>query len=113
MTLRELALAFVRRFARGDLAALGELLADDFRFRGPLLQCATRSMYLNTLASDPWSPRPFSLRHIVEDDGAVAIFYRLGGPEPVEVAQWFEGREGRLTATRVVFAPSTESENEG
>ena len=47
----ELSLEFVCAFCEGDRERIGELLAEDFRFEGPLLRTEGRAAYLASLAA--------------------------------------------------------------
>ena len=76
-----LAEEFIAAYCRSDLARLGSLLSDDFRFEGPLFEAASKREYLECLEQDPPDPRSsYQLLHAYEEDGAVWLAYRFFKP---------------------------------
>ena len=76
-----LAEEFIARFCAGDLQRLGELLTEDFRFRGPYFAADSRSEYLASLESDP--PDPGSAYDLLEarrEGERVLLVYRFHKP---------------------------------
>lgn len=104
MTNRDLALAFVRYFAAGDLGGLRTLLAPDLRFRGPLLRTNTADAYLDALASGPLQPAEARILHVGAGAEAVSVFYDYIRPAGLlTVAQLFRFQDGLIAETVVVF----------
>ena len=101
---RDLALAFLDRFAAGDVEGLAPLLSDDLRVTGPYVDVATRADYLAALRAAP--PRPATIRplSVTEGESTVAVFYRYEKPGRTRtVAQLFRCRGDQICEMLLVF----------
>ena len=101
---REVSLAFVTAFCRGDIDELGELLTEDYRFEGPFLRSTSRSEYLERLREDPPGQADFEVERIFEyeDDTCVLYVYSKAGAS-TRIAQWNRFRGDRIARTTLVF----------
>ena len=101
---RELALEFVRAFGAADLKRMAPLLAEDLRFRGPVLSANSRAKYFEALEADPLEPADCEVLEVVEDGPRVAVLYRYRpSTGPVLVAQWNLCRGGKIAEIHLVF----------
>lgn len=101
---RQAALEFIRRFCTGDVNGIYDLLAEDFQFTGPLLQCGSRKAYLESLRTAPPEPTPFRILSLIADAEQVAIFYEyLKADHPITIAQLFRFAGSKIGEIMVVF----------
>ncbi len=99
-----LALEFVRAFGAADLEGMARLLAEDLRFRGPVLSANSRAKYLEALERDPLEPAECEILEVVEDGPRVAVLYCYSpSTGPVLVAQWNLCREREIAEIHLVF----------
>jgi hypothetical protein len=104
----ERALAFVRRFAAGDVDGLASLLAENVRVVGPHLDVASRADYLAALRADPPQPAAARVLSVTGDGDTVAVFWEYEKPErAVTVAQLFRLRGARIAEMHIVFDTGT------
>ncbi|NIM63852.1 MAG: DUF4440 domain-containing protein [Acidobacteria bacterium] len=104
MTHRDLALAFLHRFAAGDVDGLEPLLAEDLRVKGPYLTVRSRAEYLAALRRDPPEPSGLRVLSVTENDDSVAVFYEYEKRDgALAVAQLFRFRGEQIRELRVVF----------
>jgi hypothetical protein len=104
----ERALAFVRRFAAGDVDGLASLLAEDVRVAGPHLDVVSRADYLAALQDDPPQPAAARVLSVIGDGDTVAVFWEYEKPErAVTVAQLFRLRGARIAEMHLVFDTGT------
>jgi hypothetical protein len=104
MTLGDLALAFLHRFAAGDVDGLEPLLAEDLRVKGPYLTVRSRAEYLAALRRDPPEPSGLRVLSVTENDDSVAVFYEYEKRDgTLTVAQLFRFRDDVIYEIRLVF----------
>jgi hypothetical protein len=105
---RQRALAFVQRFAAGDVDGLALLLAEDVRVVGPRLDVASRADYLAALRGDPPHPADARVLSVTDHGDTVAVFWAYEKPErAVTVAQLFRFRGARIAEMHLVFDTGT------
>lgn len=104
-TAKELSLEFVRAFCDGDTERIGELLAEDFRFEGPLLAANNRAGYLVGLRQDPPVPGGrFDLLRAFEDGEEACLIYNYARPGlSLRIAQLTRCRAGKIASIVLVF----------
>ena len=101
---RDIALAFLKHFCAGQVAALGSLLADDLQFTGPLYQFTSSAAYLESLRLNPPTPCDHRIDSVTESKDSVSIFYRYEKADgALAVAQLFEFRNHRITQMLLIF----------
>ena len=100
MNCHSLALAFVERFARGDVDGLGKLLADEFHLRGPLGEYFSRVDYLDALRGDLDPATEFTIVSESLDGVEVRIDYVY---RDKLISQRFRCQAGRIVDSRVEF----------
>ena len=101
---RETALSFIERFAAGDVDSLKELLAEDVRLSGPLLEADSRTEYLRGLQHDPPEPTDFRVLEVTEDGDEVNVSWEYQKSDgPLVIEQWFEVTNGRIRRSRLTF----------
>ena len=118
MTRKETAISYIQLFCEGRVPELGELLAEDFRFQGPLVSSGSKEAYLASLKADPPGPGQFHLHRAFDDGEEVCLVYdyqkssgsllmvqwtRFSGPKIKEIILVFDGR---VSAHRVTADPS-------
>ena len=104
MNNREVALDFVRHFCAGDLQGLEALLADHFKFSGPLHQFDTREGYLKALRDEPPEPGEYRIDSVTDDGHEVAVFYDyIKSDRRLPVAQLFRLVDGKIAEIQLLF----------
>src|SRR5450756_2676924 len=75
MSSAEIFRTYLQRFTSGDTAGAAELLTDDFRFHGPMLQSQGKAAFLE--GSAPLGPimRGAEIHRQWEDGGELCSFY--------------------------------------
>ena len=86
----------------------GELLTDDFRFHGPMLQSQGKAAFLE--GSAPLGPimRGAEIHRQWEDGGELCSFYDFkietpAGAGSIAMAEWNSFRGGKLASARLIF----------
>ncbi len=101
---RDVALTFVSRFCAADVDALSELLADDFRLKGPLGGFESKATYVSALQENPPVVGRHRILSVSEGVQSVSIFYEYERNEtPVTIAQLFLFDSGRISEILLVF----------
>ena len=102
-----MALQFIQHFCAGNVDALAPLLADDLQFTRPLLQCSSRTAYLESLHTDPPEPSTYRILGVTDSDDTVAVFYDYEKPSgALAVAQQFRFKDGQIAEIFLVFDAS-------
>lgn len=99
---------YLERFAAGDTEAAAELLDDDFRFAGPVLQADGKAEFLAGAANLGPIVRGCELHRQWVDGDEVCSFYDFRietpiGAASIPMAEWSVVRDGKLTSSRLVF----------
>jgi ketosteroid isomerase-like protein len=99
---------YLERFASGDHAGAAELLTEDFRFQGPILQVEGKAAFLEGAAVLGPITRGAEIRHQWEEGDEVCSFYDYKIETPVGagsilMAEWNTVRDGKLASARLVF----------
>jgi hypothetical protein len=108
MTAGEIFRTYLQRFTSGDTVGAAELLTDDFRFDGPMLQSQGKAAFLE--GSAPLGPimRGAEIRRQWEDGDELCSFYDFkietpAGAGSIPMAEWNSLRDGKLASARLVF----------
>lgn len=108
MSAAEIFRAYLDRFTSGDRAGAAELLTDDFRFHGPLLQSEGKAAFLE--GSAPLVPimRGVEIHHQWEESDELCSFYDFkietpAGAGSIPMAEWNSFRDGKLASARLIF----------
>ena len=108
MSAAEIFRTYLQRFTSGDAASAAELLTDDFRFHGPMLQSQGKAAFLE--GSAPLGPimRGAEIRRQWEDGDELCSFYDFkietpAGAGSIPMAEWNSVRDGKLASARLVF----------
>ena len=103
MTNRESAIAFVERFALGDVDRLAPLLADQFHLKGPLFEFDSKKAYLDSLAGD-LEHGHCEIRSVTDIGDQVIVMYEyLKHDSTITIAQTFTFRDGLIEGTLLAF----------
>ena len=108
MSAAELFRTYLERFTSGDTAGAADLLTDDFRFHGPILQSEGRAAFLEGSASLGPIMRGVRIHRQWEDGDQVCSFYDFkietpAGAGSIPMAEWNTVRDGKLASARLVF----------
>ncbi|NUP46845.1 MAG: nuclear transport factor 2 family protein [Catenulispora sp.] len=108
MDATELFRTYLDRFTSGDTAGAAELLTDDFRFHGPILQSEGKAAFLAGSAQLGPIMRGFQIHRQWQDGNEVCSFYDFKIKTPVgtgsiPMAEWNTVRDGQLASGRLVF----------
>lgn len=100
--------AFLTAFSSGDLDTAYGLVADDFVFRGPMLQSDGKQAFVDgSQGLAPIVRGHRMLRQFVDGDDVCSIYEfhveTPGGAGSVTMCEWNTVRDGRLASTRLVF----------
>ncbi|MEO3759260.1 nuclear transport factor 2 family protein [Mycobacterium sp. B14F4] len=99
---------YLRLFTSGDKAGAAELLTDDFRFHGPMLQSEGKADFL--AGSEPLCPimRGAHVHRQWEHGDEVCSIYDFDietpvGAASIPMAEWTTFRDGKLASARLYF----------
>jgi ketosteroid isomerase-like protein len=100
--------SYLERFARGDIDGAAELLADDFIFKGPILQSSTKAAFLSGSATAAAMARGCEIHHQWTDGDTVCSIYDFkvetpAGSGAIPMAEWSEIRGGKLVSSHLIF----------
>src|SRR6266487_3362316 len=105
MSPAEIFRTYLQRFTSGDTAGAAELLTDDFRFHGPMLQSQGKAAFLE--GSAPLGPimRGAEIHRQWEDGDELCSFYDFkietpAGAGSIPMAEWNSFRDGKLASAR-------------
>ena len=112
---RQLVSDYLEALIEGDLERAGELLSEDFTFRGPMLETHGRDAYLDEAAGAFESVRGVRLLRQWEDADDVCSVYELEVKTPAAettmlMSEWNQVRDGRLASSVLVFDTSVHDE---
>ena len=100
----EIAKEFIKRFCRGDVEGLEELLHEALRFQGPLFRFNSRSDYLESLRRDPPKKSQFRVLSVTENEEEVSIYYEYGKENGfLTIAQLFRFENDKISEILLVF----------
>jgi ketosteroid isomerase-like protein len=99
---------YLRLFTSGDKAGAAELLTDDFRFHGPMLQSEGKAAFLE--GTEPLCPimRGADMHRQWEEGDDVCSIYDFkietpAGVASIPMAEWTSFRDGKLSSARLFF----------
>lgn len=100
--------AYLDRFSTGDIDGAAELLSDDFRFHGPMLQAEGKAAFLQGASGLRPIVRGNRMLHQWVDGEEVCSVYDFeietpAGSGSITMAEWATVREGKLESARVIF----------
>jgi ketosteroid isomerase-like protein len=100
---------YTEAFDAGDMSTVESLLADDFRFEGPLMTASSRKEFFEQLAQFEMTARTV-VRHQIANGSTVARLFDFELSAPVHtsipMAEWLEVENGKITASRLFYDPS-------
>ncbi|WP_194905920.1 nuclear transport factor 2 family protein [Catenulispora rubra] len=108
MDASELFRTYLDRFTSGDTAGAAELLTDDFRFHGPILQSEGKAAFLAGSAQLGPIMRGVRIHRQWQDGDQVCSFYDFkietpAGAGSIPMAEWNTVRDGKLASARLIF----------
>jgi ketosteroid isomerase-like protein len=108
MTSTDVFQAYLERFTGGDVEGAAELLADDFTFRGPIVQADSKAEFLAGAKGAAAVARGVKIHHAWADGDDVCMFYDFeietpAGAGSIQMAEWAVVRDGKLVSSRLVF----------
>jgi predicted SnoaL-like aldol condensation-catalyzing enzyme len=108
MTSTDVFRAYLERFTGGDVEGAAELLADDFTFRGPMVQTDSKAEFLASTTPVAAVARGVKIHHAWADGDDVCMIYDFeietpAGAGSVLMAEWAVIRDGKLVSSRLVF----------
>lgn len=79
-------------------------LADDFQFRGPLLQANNKEEFLKGMAAMGSMSPKFEMLRQFEDKGEVcSIYHFIVGSTPILMAEWAVVKDNQIRSQRLVY----------
>lgn len=99
---------YLERFTSGDRDGAAELLTDDFRFHGPILQSQGKAAFLEGSASLRPIMRGADVHRQWEEGDELCSIYDFkietpAGAGSIPMAEWNSFRDGKLASARVIF----------
>ena len=99
---------YLERFTSGDVAGASELLAEDLRFEGPILQANSRDEFMAGSAMAAAMARGREIHRQWEDGDSVCSVYDFKVETPaaagsIPMAEWSVIRDGRIVSSRLIF----------
>ena len=99
---------YLQRFTSGDMAGAAELITEDFRFHGPMLQSEGKAAFLAGSAQLAPIMRGFQIHRQWEEGDQLCSFYDFkietpAGAGSIPMAEWNSLRDGRLASARLIF----------
>jgi hypothetical protein len=100
--------SYLERFTRGDIDGAAELLADDFTFKGPILQSSSKAAFLSGSATAAAMARGCEIHHQWVDGDNVCSIYDFkvetpAGSGSIPMAEWSEIKGGKLVSSHLIF----------
>lgn len=106
MTTLETVKAYYAAFERKDMKAVRELLAPDFKFKGPMMSCTGPEEFLSAMAAMPMEASFESSRLIAEGGRAAnAYLFKMKSPAKAEIpmCDFFELKNGKIRSCELFF----------
>src|SRR5690348_9843197 len=103
---RDIALAFLRAYYRGEPESIREVLAEDVCFEGPGAKFSGAERLVATSAHVAPSATRLDVRKVFVDKDDVCIIYDVQLNHEVQsltAAQWFVLHEGKIASMRMIF----------
>ncbi|MPZ82360.1 MAG: hypothetical protein GEV28_18955 [Actinophytocola sp.] len=99
---------YLARFTSGDREGAAELLTEDFRFHGPMLQSEGKAAFLEGSAGLCPIMRGADVHRQWEAGDEVCSIYDFkietsAGVSSIAMAEWTTFRDGKLAAARLIF----------
>jgi hypothetical protein len=103
--------SYLDRFTSGDIDGAAALLADEFSFRGPMLQSEGKVAFLEGASGLIPITRGYDMHEQWVDGDEVCSVYDFNVETPagagsVKMAEWCTVRDGVLVSSRLMFDPS-------
>ena len=101
--------AYYAAWASGDFERVAALLADDFRFRGPMGDADGALAFVQQIRDQAplfGEVRFDDVRRVVDGARAVSLYTFVAGPARVPMAEAFELDGDRITRIDLYFDPS-------
>ncbi len=100
--------SYLERFSRGDVEGAAELLAEDFTFKGPILESTGKADFLAGSASAAAMARGCEIhRQWVDGDTVCSIYdFKVETPQSagsIPMAEWSTIEGGKLVSSRLIF----------
>jgi ketosteroid isomerase-like protein len=108
MSNAEIFRTYLERFTSGDREGAAELLTDDFRFHGPMLQSDGKAAFLEGSAGLCPIMRGAHVHRQWEEGDEVCSIYDFkietpAGVVSIPMAEWDTVRDGKLASARLIF----------
>jgi ketosteroid isomerase-like protein len=99
---------YLERFTGGDVEGAADLLVDEFRFDGPILQAGSKAEFLAGSTAAAQIARGCVIHHQWVDGEAVCSIYDFeletpAGAGSIPMAEWAVVRDGKLVSSRLIF----------
>lgn len=108
MSNAEIFRTYLARFTSGDRDGAAELLTEDFRFHGPMLQSQGKIDFLAGSAALGSIMRGADVHRQWEEGDEVCSIYDFtietpAGAASIPMAEWNTFRDGKLASARLIF----------
>jgi SnoaL-like domain len=106
---REVLTTYLDKFTAGNIDAVSQYIAEEFSFKGPILQTEGKQAFLEGLNPDLFNiMRGYTMLRQFEEGNEVCSIYEMHFETPVGkgsvlFAEWNHVADGQLTTSRVVF----------
>lgn len=109
MTPTDIVNRYTEAMDSGDLQAAESLLAEDFRFEGPLMSASSRQQFFHQLAQFEMTARTHVRRQVANGSTVARLFdFQLTAPvqTTIPMAEWIEVANGRITSSLLFYDPA-------
>jgi hypothetical protein len=100
---------YTEAFDARDLRTVESLLAEDFRFEGPLMSASSRQEFFEQLAQFEMTATTIVRRQIANGSTVARLFdFEMTAPARVRIpmAEWLEVEDGRIVSSQLIYDPS-------
>ena len=108
MTNADIFRSYLERFSRGDVDGAAELLAENFSFKGPILESSGKAAFLSGSATAAAMARGCEIHRQWVDGDAVCSIYDFkietpAGVGSIPMAEWSVISNGKLVSSQLIF----------
>ena len=103
MNKKDVVINFLTYFRDGNIDRIPELLTDDLRFTGPLLECDSKNSYIRKLRADPPEKAGCEIIKILQESNEVSVLYKYIKPSSTVIIAQFCRVEDGISQMDMVF----------
>jgi len=100
---------YTEAFDNGDFETVTSLLAEDFRFDGPLMKANSRAEFFEQLQQFSMTAKTVVHRQVANGSSVARIFdFEMTSPvvTTIPMAEWMEVEDGRIVSATLFYDPA-------